>query len=115
MAPPTLFESTSLIAGRLVAKSGVERRCSAQGYRSSFSSVQIRRATPICLRLLMHLMLCPLLLARAREGNSKEARIAMIAITTNSSMRVKARRAQRNKNFIDVAAVAVAAGDALCA
>jgi hypothetical protein len=34
-------------------------------------------------------------LARAKAGSSREARMAMIAMTTNSSIKVKARRRPR--------------------
>src|SRR5438105_5377637 len=56
-------------------------------------------ARPICLRLFVHWMACPFIFARARAGNSRPARIAIIAITTSSSIRVKAKRRER-KGFI---------------
>src|SRR5256885_8635504 len=46
----------------------------------------------ICLRLFTHLMRFADSLARASAGRSMLARIAIIAMTTNSSMRVNARR-----------------------
>jgi len=45
-----------------------------------------------CLRLLVHLIECALVLARESAGSNMEARIAMIAITTSSSIKVKAER-----------------------
>ena len=58
--------------------------------RSSLSLEKIRYARPICFWLLTHLMRCARALAFARAGKSMPARIAMMAITTNSSMSVKA-------------------------
>jgi hypothetical protein len=52
-------------------------------------------ATPICFSLLKHLLRCACVLARARAGRSKPARMAMMAITTNSSMSVNASRGER--------------------
>ena len=43
----------------------------------------------ICLILLKHLIPLAFSLALARAGSSSDARIAMIAITTSSSIRVK--------------------------
>lgn len=48
-----------------------------------------------CLRLLRHLRPCALIFARARAGKSIAARIAMIAMTANSSRSVKAFRSPR--------------------
>src|SRR5437868_7688106 len=45
---------------------------------------------PICFSLLRHWVRLALSLARASAGRSKAARIAMIAITTSSSINVKA-------------------------
>jgi hypothetical protein len=42
--------------------------------------------------LLVHLIACALALARESAGSNIEARIAMIAITTSSSIKVKAER-----------------------
>src|SRR6266700_7455580 len=47
-------------------------------------------AIPICLRLFKQKMLRAFSLAIARAGNSIAARMAMIAMTTKSSTRVKA-------------------------
>src|SRR5438034_11198205 len=56
-----------------------------------FSSLKyIQLARPICLRLLRHLMACALVLDLAKAGNSMEARIAIIAMTTSSSISVNA-------------------------
>src|SRR5262249_21136888 len=70
------------------------------GYESLLSSAQVRKATPICLRLLTQLIRWARALARARAGSNIAANIAMIAITTSNSMRVKARKCFR-KFFID--------------
>src|SRR5690606_4981716 len=51
-------------------------------------------ASPTWRMLLMHLVCCALALALARAGSSMLARIAMIAITTRSSIRVKPRLAR---------------------
>ncbi len=50
----------------------------------------MRKPNPTCLRLLVQLMRAALALALASAGKSKPARMAMMAITTNSSMSVKA-------------------------
>src|SRR5262245_32410075 len=50
----------------------------------------IQLAMPICLRLLMHWVEWALDLARDRDGRSIEARIAIIAINTSSSISVNA-------------------------
>jgi len=47
---------------------------------------------PICLRLFTQAMRLAFSLAEARAGNSNAARIAMMAMTTSSSIRVKAHR-----------------------
>src|SRR6266480_6648223 len=46
----------------------------------------------ICRRLLRHLMRFPFSLAAARAGNSNPARMAMMAMTTSNSIKVKPRR-----------------------
>src|ERR1035441_3255099 len=51
---------------------------------------QVRNDKPTCLRLLVQLTRCALALARASAGSSKAAKMAIMAITTNNSMRVKA-------------------------
>src|SRR2546429_8628809 len=56
-------------------------------------------ARPICLRLLAHWIACPFILALASAGKSRPARIAMMAMTTSSSISVKARRFER-QDFI---------------
>src|SRR5579862_2440471 len=58
---------------------------------SSQSSAYIVHANPICFRLLMLAVFLAAILAWANTGNRIAARIAMIAITTSSSMRVNAR------------------------
>src|SRR6476646_4148958 len=60
------------------------------GKRSPLSVEKIRKDKPTFLRLFTHLMRCALALALARAGSNIPARIAIIAITTNSSMSVKA-------------------------
>ena len=45
---------------------------------------------PTCFKLLVQLMRCARAFARAKAGNNKLARMAMMAITTNNSMSVKA-------------------------
>ena len=47
-------------------------------------------AIPICLRLLRHWMRLALSLALDKAGNRSAARMAMMAMTTSSYMRVKA-------------------------
>ena len=54
------------------------------------SSAQVRKESPTCLRLLLQLMRRAWGLALAKAGSSKAARMAMTAITTNNSIRVKA-------------------------
>src|SRR5882757_1264179 len=44
---------------------------------------------PICFMLFMHEVCLAFALARARAGKSNDARIAMMAMTTSSSIRVK--------------------------
>src|SRR6516225_1173276 len=56
---------------------------------SSLSPLYICQASISCLVLFMHRMPCALVLALARAGNSIPARIAMIAITTSNSIKVK--------------------------
>src|ERR1039457_5374383 len=53
-------------------------------------------AVPICLRLLVQLIWQAFFLAAASAGKSIAARIAMMAMTTSSSMSVKARIVRRN-------------------
>src|SRR2546422_1011944 len=50
------------------------------------------RASPHCLQLLAQSTLSALALAFARAGNNKAARMAMMAMTTSSSMSVNARQ-----------------------
>src|SRR5947207_15207030 len=54
------------------------------------SSGYIKQPTWICFRLLMHRIACARILAWLSAGKSMAARIAMIAITTSSSIRVNA-------------------------
>ena len=50
----------------------------------------MRNDKPTCFKLLVQAIFCALALALARAGRSKPANMAMMAITTNSSMSVKA-------------------------
>src|SRR5262245_17751511 len=64
----------------------------ALGLRGSFPSLSsgyISQHNCICFMLLMQLVRSAFSLARARAGSSIAARIAMIAMTTSNSMRVK--------------------------
>ena len=49
-------------------------------------------AKPNCLTLFMHSACCPFCLALESAGSSIAARIAMMAMTTSSSINVNARR-----------------------
>jgi hypothetical protein len=53
----------------------------------------MREAVPICLQLLTQAMVLDLSLALESAGSNIAARIAMMAMTTNSSIKVKADRA----------------------
>src|SRR5436190_22259551 len=63
----------------------------AVGRRSSLSSPYICIASPIWRRLPVQAMVLPFSLARPSVGKSMLARMEMIAITTSSSINVKAR------------------------
>src|SRR5438552_9464133 len=54
------------------------------------SSGYIKQPTWICFRLLMHKIACARILAWLSAGKSMAARMAMIAMTTSSSIKVKA-------------------------
>ena len=56
--------------------------------QSLLSSAYICQASVACLRLFRQTMARAFCFARARAGNNKPARIAMMAMTTSSSMRV---------------------------
>src|ERR1022692_1666742 len=60
-----------------------------RGRLSRLSSAYIRSARPICLRLFMQLARLAFSLAVASAGNSIAARMAMMAMTTRSSIKVK--------------------------
>src|SRR5947208_11206830 len=60
------------------------------GNESLASPAYMVRASPHCLQLLAQSTLSALALAFASAGNNKAARMAMMAMTTNSSMSVKA-------------------------
>src|ERR1017187_9736413 len=80
---PTVLSPTSVEAPP-------EAEASDIGLFPSLSIPKVRKERPTCLRLLVQLMRCALALARARAGSNKAARMAMMAITTNNSIRVKA-------------------------
>src|SRR6266699_1168677 len=61
------------------------------GNRPSLSSRYVSQPTVNCLRLLRQATSYALVLARERTGSSMAARIAIMAITTRSSIRVNAR------------------------
>ena len=58
--------------------------------KSSLSLEYISIAVPHCFRLFIQLAVCPRLRALFNAGSSIAARMAMIAITTNSSIKVNA-------------------------
>src|SRR4051794_33691223 len=60
------------------------------GKTSVLSDAYIRTARPICLVLLKHAAARARSLARDRAGSNIAARMAMMAITTSSSIRVNA-------------------------
>src|SRR5688500_15504988 len=60
------------------------------GKRSLLSSANMRSAMPVCLVLLRHLTWMALALALDNDGNRMAAKMAMMAMTTSNSMRVKA-------------------------
>src|SRR5438874_1419347 len=60
------------------------------GYWSWLSRAKVRNAKPTCLRLFTQLMRCARALARASAGSNMAARMAIIAMTTNNSIKVKA-------------------------
>src|SRR5256885_10740035 len=60
------------------------------GYWSWLSRENVRKARPTCLRLLTQLIRWARALARASAGSNIAARMAIIAMTTNNSIRVKA-------------------------
>src|SRR5438093_6545814 len=60
------------------------------GYESPLSVAKRRNDKPTCFKLFTQEILWALALALARAGRSSPARMAMMAITTNSSMSVKA-------------------------
>src|SRR5512141_3203969 len=61
------------------------------GYRSLLSSEYVVRARPICFRLLMQAEALARSRALAKTGNRMAARMAMMAMTTSNSIRVKPR------------------------
>src|SRR3954471_3387431 len=60
------------------------------GRRSPLSFTYMIQARMSCLLLFMHETACARALARLKAGNSMAAKIAMIAMTTSNSIRVKA-------------------------
>src|SRR6266511_889725 len=77
----SLRRSTNAICGQPRPENGKRSECSAV-YRAM--------AIPVCRRLDRQRAVYAFDLARLSAGRSRPARMAMIAITTNSSMRVKA-------------------------
>src|ERR1035441_6944564 len=61
------------------------------GYRSSLSSANILMPRPICFLFETQLMVHAFCFALDNAGKSSDARIAIMAITTNNSINVKAR------------------------
>src|SRR6478736_7438424 len=61
------------------------------GTKSSFSVAYMATPMPTCRKLLMHWVRKAFAFALDNAGNNIAARMAMMAITTNSSIRVKAR------------------------
>ena len=76
----------------LLETQGRSRPCGLFGTFVSLSLAYMFMAKPHCRRLFVHWMRSALDLALASAGNSRPARIAMIAITTSSSIKVNARR-----------------------
>src|SRR6266446_3670145 len=62
--------------------------------RSLLSPVYICHASMICLELFRHMMPCALIFALLNAGSSNAARMAIIAMTTSSSIKVKAGRSR---------------------
>src|SRR5438132_11580728 len=60
------------------------------GFWSLLSSAHVRIAKPTCFRLFVQLLRCARALARASAGSNMAARMAIIAMTTNNSIKVKA-------------------------
>src|SRR5438128_2498241 len=66
--------------------------CEERGKASLFSLEYMTLAVPICRTLHRHLVVHALCLAFAKAGKSIDAKSAMIATTTKSSISVKPRR-----------------------
>src|SRR5437764_14954225 len=60
------------------------------GKASPLSSAQVLKDKPTCFRLFTQLMRCARALARASAGSNMAAKMAIIAMTTNNSIKVKA-------------------------
>src|SRR6185369_3768658 len=58
-------------------------------------------ATPICRPLFMHDIACARILAFERAGNTIAARMAMMAMTTSNSIKVKAASTGRNRGTVE--------------
>src|SRR5688572_22737860 len=71
------------------------------GYTSSASWAYIIAAVPICFMWLRHALIRAFSRAWAKTGNRIAARIAMMAITTRSSIKVNALRFIGNANVFD--------------
>src|SRR6266704_1208013 len=76
----------------------------SSGTLSSKSSAYILNANPHCLLLLRHAVAWALDLALLKAGNSMAARMAMMAMTTRSSIKVNAREFQRWPRTLNLAA-----------
>src|SRR6266487_4849305 len=57
--------------------------------RSLLSPAYMIQERPSCFRLFRHMIPCALVFAFANAGTSKPARMAMMAMTTSSSIKVK--------------------------
>src|ERR1035438_10116015 len=87
---PALFTVATTLLCPTYSFAPPELKVTAWGYLSPLSPSQMRKARPTCLRLLVQLIFWAFFLAAARAGRSMAARIAIIAMTTRSSMSVNA-------------------------
>src|SRR5437016_12765619 len=65
--------------------------------RSLLWRVYVCHASMICLELFRHMMPCALIFALLNAGSSNAARMAIIAMTTSSSIKVKAGRSRTRR------------------
>src|SRR5512146_383658 len=82
----------------------------SSGILSSQSSAYILKANPHCFMLFMQVIACALDLALERAGSSIAARMAMMAMTTSSSMSVKASKRERLAGWFSGTATMVSLG-----